>query len=245
MRNSAFALSALLVGFAVSTPCATAQTRIGAATAVRNQVTAVLSAQEHPLAVGNPVYQDETIRTGAESVAQLLFVDQTNLSIGPRSEIRLDRFVYDPAQSTGDVAVSFTSGALRFISGTQTPNSYSIRTPVAVVGVRGTIVDFLMIERRMIAILVEGATDFTLGDGRVLHLDDPGMALEFFASGRVSRPFRWRGRYESGLEAASFPLFGNPYADTPWREGAENLDDPTNRTDELHARDADCSYCND
>lgn len=243
MRNTAFALAVLLAGFAFCN-AASAQTRIGAATAVRNEVTAIMSAQEQPLAVGSAVYQDETIRTGAASVAQLLFADQTNLSIGPRSEIRLDRFVYDPNQSAGDVAVSFTSGALRFISGAQNPSSYSITTPVAVVGVRGTIVDFLMIDRRMFAILVEGATDFTLSDGRVVSLDDPGTAYEFFANGRVSRRFTWRGRYEFGVRTASFPLFGNPYAETPWLEGGENLDDAMNRTDELHARDQDCrSYC--
>lgn len=244
MRKSVLAFAALLVGFGASP--ALAQTRIGAATAVRNQVTGVIEAQERPIAVGAAVYQDETIRTGAASVAQLLFADQTNLSIGPRSEIRLDRFVYDPSQSAGDVAVSLTSGALRFISGAQDPRSYTIRTPVAVVGVRGTILDFLMIDRRMFAILEEGASDFTLSDGRVISLERPGTAYEFLANGQVVGPFTWRGRYESGLGAASFPLYGNPFAETPWREGGENIDDASNRTDELRSRREDCTrnyYC--
>src|SRR5262249_38083143 len=153
-------------------------------------------------------------------IAQLLFQDQTTLSVGPRSEVRLDRYVYDPHQSVGDVAVSLTSGALRFITGSQDPHSYSIRTPVATIGVRGTIVEFLFINGRAFAILDEGRAQFTLGDGHMVELNTPGTALEFFSDGSSSTPLTWRGRYEAGDRATSFPLYGNSFADMPEREGA-------------------------
>jgi hypothetical protein len=167
----------------------------------------------------------------------LLFADQTTLSVGPRSELRLDRYVYDPNRSVGDVAVSLTSGALRFVSGRQDPSSYQVRTPVATIGVRGTIVDFLLIDGRMFGILDEGRVFFTLSNGRTIELTEPGKAIEFFADGTTSRPFTWRGRYEAALGTATFPLFGNPFAETPGLEGANDADDPTNRTDELGPRD--------
>ena len=157
--------------------------------------------------------------------------------MGPRSEIRLDRFVYDPSRSVGDVAVSLTSGALRFISGQQDPSSYQVRTPVATIGVRGTIVDFLYINGRMFGILDEGRAFFTLGNGQVIELAEPGKAIEFYSNGAASRPFTWRGRYETALGTATFPLFGNPFAETPGLEGANDADDATNRTDELDTRD--------
>lgn len=53
--------------------------------------------------MGSSVFEQERIRAGAESVAQLLFIDQTTLSVGPRSEVTLDRFVYDALRNTGDV----------------------------------------------------------------------------------------------------------------------------------------------
>lgn len=238
MRRSILSFGAVMAAILL-VPSAFAQTanRIGAAAAVRNQVTAEQGAQERRLAAGNPVFQEELIRTGADSVAQLLFADQTNLSIGPRSEVRLDRFVYDPSRSSGDVAVSLTTGAMRFISGQQDPRSYQVRTPVATIGVRGTIVDFLLIDGRMFGILDEGIAYFTLSDGTVVELDEPGMAVEFFSDGTVSRPFVWRGRYETAQGAATFPLFGNPFYETPGLEGANNPDDHTNITDELDTRD--------
>src|SRR6185312_8001230 len=228
MHRSIQALGALLAGAMILSPDAFAQTRIGAAAAVRNQVTAGQSGGERQLAVGNPVFQNEAVRTGNNSVAQLLFSDQTTLSLGPRSEVRLDRYVYDPNRSAGDVAVSFTTGALRFITGSQNPQNYQVRTPVATIGVRGTIVDLLMLD--------EGRVIFTLGGGREVELNHPGTALEFYSNGTVSPPFTWRGRYESSLGTATFPLFGNPFADMPGLEGANDADDATNITDEIETQ---------
>jgi hypothetical protein len=236
MRREFVAFGAILLALAMS-PAAFAQTRIGAAAAVRNQVTASQGAQERTLAAGNPVMQNDRIRTGANSVTQLLFADQTTLSVGERSEVVLDRFVYDPNRSTGDVAVSLTTGALRFVSGRQDPQSYQVRTPVATIGVRGTIVDFLFVNGRMFAILDEGRASFTLPGGRVIDLNEPGLAIEFFADGTTSDPFVWRGRYEEAHGTATFPLFGNPFYETPGFEGAENPDDETNNTDDLEGRD--------
>lgn len=208
---------------------------IGAAVAVRNQVSGNHGGQDRPLAVGNPVFQNDRISTGANSVAQLMFTDQTTLSVGPRSQVTLDRYVFDPNQSAGDVAVSFTTGAMRFITGSQAPQNYQVRTPVASIGVRGTIVDLLMLDGRMFGILDEGRVIFTLPGGQTLELNRPGAAIEFFSNGTTSRPFTWRGSYESSLGGATYPLFGNPFGDFPWFEGANDADDPTNRTDDLNA----------
>jgi ferric-dicitrate binding protein FerR (iron transport regulator) len=240
MQSSIRVFGAVLAGAMILSPCALAQTaaRIGAAAAVRNQVTAGQTGAERHLATGNPVFQNEAVRTGADSVAQLLFSDQTSLSLGPRSEVRLDRYVYDPNRSAGDVAVSFTTGALRFVTGSQNPQNYQVRTPVATIGVRGTVVDLLMLDGRMYGLLDEGRAIFTLPNGDEVELTHPGMAFEFFSDGSASAPFMWRGRYESSLGAATFPLFGNPFADTPGLEGGNNPDDATNRTDELAAENS-------
>lgn len=242
MGRLMFAASALIAALAVCPP-SYAQSRIGAASAVRNQVSATQGAEERRLATGNPVLQNDRIRTGANSVAQLLFADQTTLSVGERSEIVLDRFVYDPHRSTGDVAVSLTAGALRFVSGRQDPRSYQVSTPVATIGVRGTIVDFIYVNGHMYGILDEGRCSFTLPNGQVIELNRPGQAVEFFADGTVSQPFTWRGRYEEAHGTATFPLFGNPFYETPGFEGAENPDDHTNITDELASRDLGYEGC--
>jgi ferric-dicitrate binding protein FerR (iron transport regulator) len=238
MRPSIVSLGAAVAAAALFSMSAAAQTeqRIGAAAAVRNQVTGTrVEGQARPLSVGAPVFQNEQITTGSNSVAQLLFTDQTTLSIGQRSQVTLDRYVYDGNRSGGDVAVSLGSGAMRFITGSQEPRNYQVRTPVATIGVRGTIVDLLVLDGRMFGILDEGRVIFTLANGQTIELNRPGTAIEFFSDGTTSRPFTWRGRYEQAFSTATFPLFGNPFADFPGFEGAYDADDPTNRTDDLNA----------
>ena len=69
---------------------------------------------------------------------QLLFVDQTTLTIAPNSEVVLDKFVFDPDRGTGEIAISLTKGALRFIGGKISKNTDAvINTPSATIGIRG------------------------------------------------------------------------------------------------------------
>jgi hypothetical protein len=226
--------SCVAVMFAAPASAQSADGNIGAAMAVRNQVTSNHGGQERSLATGNRVFQNDRISTGANSVAQLMFTDHTTLSVGPRSQVRLDRYVYDPSRGAGDVAVGFATGALRFVTGTQAPRNYQVRTPVAVIGVRGTIVDLLMINGRMFGILDEGAVTFTLPGGGTIDVDQPGKAIEFFSNGTASHAFTWRGSYESSMGAATYPLFGNPFAEYPGYDGFNDADDATNRTDDVN-----------
>ena len=57
----------------------------------------------------------------------------------PPSEVRLDRFVYNPDRKAGNVVIEASRGAFRFVSGSQNPSNYTIKTPLATIGVRGAI----------------------------------------------------------------------------------------------------------
>ncbi len=63
--------------------------------------------------------------------------------VGAKSEVKLDRFVYDPNSGNGKVVMNAGKGVFRFVSGSQNSKSYQINTPVATIGVRGTVFTFL------------------------------------------------------------------------------------------------------
>jgi len=90
------------------------------------------------LAPGSELHASETVRTGDAGKADLVFVDRTNLTVGPTSEVVLDKFVYDPVGSSGKVVLQTTRGAFRFVTGTQDHSAYQIKTPYGSLGVRGT-----------------------------------------------------------------------------------------------------------
>jgi hypothetical protein len=90
------------------------------------------------LAPGSELHANETVRTGDAGKADLVFIDRTNLIVGPTSEVVLDKFVYDPVGTSGKVVLQTTRGAFRFVTGTQDHSAYQINNPYGSLGVRGT-----------------------------------------------------------------------------------------------------------
>jgi hypothetical protein len=215
-RILAFALAAALpAGIAVAAD----NTNIGVTSAAQNKVDGIMGGQTAPLKVGSPVFQNQHVRTGQASTAQLLFRDQTSLSVGPSSEVVLDKFIYDPSRNSGDVVLSATRGAFRFVSGTQEPKNYQIRTPVATIGVRGTVVDAIVTDHSTSVILAECCADIRLDqcgatpspdqpreDACLFHLDVVGEGFTIFDDGRVDGPFVFDGSQSDGVGSTTFPL---------------------------------------
>lgn len=93
------------------------------------------------VAVKQRIALGDLIQTGKASQLQLLLLDRSSFSIGASASLRIDRFVYDPARGRSSGA-TVARGAFRFMSGQQNrANSGSINTPVATIGIRGTIID--------------------------------------------------------------------------------------------------------
>ena len=123
----------LLAGlFALLSTASNAQEAIGKATSVVPQAE---GSHGGTLSGGSNVYSKETVRTGDSGKADLQFHDSSNLSVGPKSSVRLDKFVYDPNKSAGSVAIQATKGSFRYVTGSQ--GKSTIRTPYGTLGIRG------------------------------------------------------------------------------------------------------------
>ena len=73
---------------AVTPSVANAQTRIGSATSVQPEASGSVGGT---MSVGSGVHANETVKTGSSGKAGLQFHDQSNLSVGPSSQVRLDK----------------------------------------------------------------------------------------------------------------------------------------------------------
>lgn len=203
---AAAVLAAVCVAWSYSIDEAAAQSRIGVTSAAQNSVEGLQGGSARSLAAGSNVFQDETVRTGAESMAQLLFLDETTLSIGPQSEVVLDRFVFDPATGTGSVVLETVKGAFRFVTGSQDPANYEIKTPFAALGVRGTIVDCYASSIGLYCVAQEGVVVLTV-DG-VTYTLKPGDALFVAPGGAITGPFPPDGQFFAVTGIVPFPLYG-------------------------------------
>ena len=188
MNKSVFAIAVWVIALSLVPTGAKAE-KVGVAAAVQNSVMRVTGGGTQPLSTGSDVFTNERIRTGESSVAQILFLDKTTLTVGPRAEVTLDRFVYNSSSGNGRVVLNAVRGAFRFVTGSQKPSSYTVRTPVGVLGVRGTIVDLVVdpVTRQALLVLVEGILTFTF-NGQTYTLDKPGWEYVFSADGTVTGP---------------------------------------------------------
>lgn len=114
---------------------------IGVAAAVNPDAESTPPSREtRVLNVGHNVFHNEVIRTSAKGQAQMLFADQSALTIGPNSEVVLDEFLYDPETKTGKIALSATKGLFRLVGGRISKTTpVTLRTPTATIGIRGGI----------------------------------------------------------------------------------------------------------
>jgi hypothetical protein len=125
---------ALAVLFTLVSTASNAQQRIGTANSVKPEASGTIAGT---LAAGSGVHASETVRTGNAGQAGLRFLDNSDLTVGPGSSVRLDKFVYDPNKGASGVAVEASRGAFRFVTGSQNKGSYSIKTPSGTLGIRG------------------------------------------------------------------------------------------------------------
>lgn len=137
-----FALTILLISFATELVAADAGSVLfskGSVTAERD--TAV------NLVKGDAVLATDTVTTGDASRAQLLMIDGAKIAIRPNSEVRIDEYSYAAAaptvveQADDTSVISLLIGGFRTITGAigeEDRSNYEVRTPVGVLGIRGT-----------------------------------------------------------------------------------------------------------
>lgn len=162
-----------------------AQARIGEAVLVKNEV--VNAATSGQINVGDGVLRDETVHTGGDSAARLVMADSTNISLGANASLRLDRSVFNDEHSYRDIAIRLTTGAFRFVTGHSEKTAYKLTTPLAMIGVRGTILDILSQRTSSTIVLQEGAASVCTLSFQCVQLTQPGdTAVITLSNGKVT-----------------------------------------------------------
>jgi hypothetical protein len=94
-----------------------------------------------PAPVGAAIQQQDTVVTGADGTVGITFQDSSMLSAGPNSVLTIDKYVFDRTTNKGEFESSLKQGTLAAVSGKmvkQSPESMRVKTPAAIMGVRGT-----------------------------------------------------------------------------------------------------------
>ena len=97
--------------------------------------------QKVPATLGAVVQAGDVVVTGADGAVGITFLDNSLLSAGPNSVLAIDQFAFDSTTHQGSFESSLKKGTLAVVSGKlakQSPDAMEVKTPAAVLGVRGT-----------------------------------------------------------------------------------------------------------
>ena len=117
-------------------PAGHIKTVAGAAFVVREHGTT-------PAKPGDAIFATDTLRTAGDGTLGVTLKDDTRLSLGPNSEVKVDRYVYSPGEGGMGMVLKFVRGVAVYVSGRLAklaPDSIRLEAPSAIVGVRGTTV---------------------------------------------------------------------------------------------------------
>lgn len=128
-------VAAPLAAFAAPAPVATV-------VAVRGTVTAQSAASaERPLAIKSPVYQSDILKTGSNGRLQIMFTDNSIISLGGGSEMKIAEYRWQPGQKDGALKTRIKEGTFRVMGGAlakDAPQNFKTETPTATIGIRGS-----------------------------------------------------------------------------------------------------------
>jgi outer membrane immunogenic protein len=204
---------ALAVAMACCVRPASAQ--IGSAAVIKNDVHGVRGSASRVLATGGGVFSDDEVKTGGDSLARLVFVDQTNLTVAANSQAVL-REVYRPKQGYKQLVLRTVTGSFRYVSGLQSDHRDRVEFPQGYLTVRGTTVDIIAGPTRTLIILIEGAITVVPFATRIPHnLDVPGSSLIVYNDGHVDGPMTREAAIEK-LHLKIATEFGPPAEQVPY-----------------------------
>ena len=157
----------------------------------------IINQDNEKLTTGSKIYFGDTIIVREKSSAQILLLDETALTVGEKSELTIDDFVYDPNTKVGKIVSNIKVGTVRIITGKiskQNPDNLKVKVPTGSVGARGT-------EFAVVTESDQKSTVVLLGPGKknslgmipgILSVSDGFNTVNITTPGFQSVVFKWK-----------------------------------------------------
>jgi len=249
-----FLMLMLLLFSLIPNSALAANERLGKTILARGNITADRAGKQDALKRLSPVFRQDTLRSGNNARAQFRMVDNALINLQQNSILNLRKYELKSANGNGSVFLELISGGLRTITGSigkQNKKDYQLRTPIATIGIRGTMYEVEMMPNGGMyvgtwqgAISVRshsGNCNITLGDGfedRFVFVNAQGFCKvlkripKVFREGHSSKASYYSVPYDYEVE----PLLENPRQQQPFQAltiGQGNVAIATGRTNSI------------
>ena len=136
------------------------------------------------LKAGDKIYFGDIIKAEDQSKSQILLLDETVITIGSKTSVTLDEFIYDPNSQEGRITTNIIEGSVKVLSGKiseKNPDNLIVKTPAGSIGTRGTEFQAIVNEDEDVSkvLLIGPGQNNTLGlrPGAVEVSNDQGSVL--------------------------------------------------------------------
>lgn len=131
------------------------------------------------ISIGSKVDEGDTVVTEKRTYARLKFNDNSEVTLKPNSQFKVEKYSYDQANPKGDsAAFSLVKGGLRTITGQigkrGNQDSYQMKTPTATIGIRGTIYDASYCQGNSCGGAIKPGLYLAVTDGQVVITNNAG-----------------------------------------------------------------------
>lgn len=132
---------------------------VGAVVAIRGEVNAVDTENfSRKLSLKSEIFKSDTIITGKRGRIQIMFLDNTIVSLGRNSEMKISEYKWNPDENDGEMKTKVKEGVFRIMGGAITkaaPKKFTTETPAATIGIRGSMYSG-KVENESLTVLFQG-----------------------------------------------------------------------------------------
>lgn len=116
--------------------------QVATVVAVRGDAQAFdVKGKSRPLTVQTPIFEEDTIKTGERGRTQIMFTDNTQITLGNATTMKIAEYRWQPEQNDGALKTQVKEGTFRIMGGALTktaPRNFKTETPSATIGIRGS-----------------------------------------------------------------------------------------------------------
>jgi hypothetical protein len=163
---------------------------VGLVVALRGEVTAANSdGAQRRLAVKSEIYPADTITTGGRGRVQMMFDDNTLISLGSNTNMQISEYRWDPDKKTGEMKTRVSEGVFRIMGGAITqaaPHKFKTDTPAGTIGIRGSMYAGKVDGSSLHLLFQGGKGIYFSNDAGTVSIERPGFGT--FVAGPAAAP---------------------------------------------------------
>ena len=197
-KNASFTAIILLILLCLFVPFSSASAEPqGVATVVALRGTVVAqnkSGAGRNLSIKSQIFQDDVLKTGKNGQLQIMFTDNTIISLGRDSEMKIAEYRWQPEQKDGALKTQVKEGTFRVMGGALTkeaPQNFKTETPTATIGIRGSMYAFKATQESL-SVLFQGGNGIEIfNDLGKVTITTPGFGTRVLLNAPPARPTKF------------------------------------------------------